>query len=148
MHIIRNDNHGFALIVPTPLVFHMSASRRLEYRFSSEISLVAGCMIFVASLFSFQHLTFFPDMRWMIGTQLLGQLFIMTVLGLASGVVVIVSSILIYEQPQHIRKFGVLIWIFSGISFFGSGGFIIGGILGVIGGFLAVTKGISFFGPK
>lgn len=126
----------------------MSVSKRLEYRFSSEISLVAGCLIFIASLFSFQHLTFFPDMRWMMGTQLLGHLFIMTVVGFVSGIVVIVSSILIYEQPQHIRKFGVLIWIFSGLSFFGSGGFIIGGMLGVIGGFLAVTKGIAFFGAK
>ncbi len=126
----------------------MSISKRLEYRFSSELSLVAGSLIFIASLFSFQHITFFPDIKWMIGPHLAGQLFVMTIIGLVSGVMVIISSIMIYEQPQHIRKFGVLIWIFSGLSFFGSGGFIIGGILGVIGGFLAVTKGITFFGSK
>lgn len=126
----------------------MSISRRLEYRFASEVSLVAGCLIFIASLFSFQHIAFFPEARWFVSQWLSEHLFAMTVVGLVSGVVVIASAITIYEQPQHIRKYGVLIWVFSGLSFFGSGGFIIGGILGVIGGFLAVTKGIAFFGSK
>ncbi|HJU13678.1 MAG TPA: hypothetical protein VJ792_04410 [Candidatus Nitrosotalea sp.] len=126
----------------------MSISKRLEYRFASEISLVAGCLIFIGALLSFQHINFLPEMRWMAGQQLLGQLFAMTLIGLVSGALVIVCAIVMYEQPQHIRKLGALIWIFSGLSFFGSGGFIIGGVLGVIGGFLAVTKGIAFFGPK
>ncbi len=126
----------------------MSISKRLEYRFASELSLVGGSLIFIAALFSFQHITLFPDIKWMIGPQLAGGLFIMTMTGLVSGVLVIISAVMIYERPQHIRKFGVLIWIFSGMSFFGSGGFIIGGMLGVIGGFLAVTKGITFFGSR
>ena len=126
----------------------MSISRSLEYRFASEISLIAGCLIFIASLFSFRHLTFFPDLMWMAGPQLMGHLFIMTTAGIVSGIVIIISAIIMYEQPRHIRKLGVLIWVFSALSFFGSGGFIIGGVLGVIGGFLAVTKGIIFFGSK
>lgn len=141
-------NHGFALILRRLKTHCMSASKRLEYRFASEISLVAGCLIFIASLFSFRHLTFFPDMKWMMGTQLVGHLFAMTIAGLVSGIIVIICSILIYEQPRHIRKLGTIIWVFSAISFFGSGGFIIGGVLGIIGGFLAVTKGITFFGPR
>ena len=101
----------------------------------------------IAVLLSAHH--FFPEARWIVGPWLEENLFAMTVVGFVSGVVVIVSAITIYEQPQHIRKYGVLIWVFSGLSFFGSGGFIIGGgILGVIGGFLAVTKGIAFFGSK
>lgn len=126
----------------------MSISKRLEYRFASEISLVAGALIFIAALFTLEHFTFFPDMRWMIGSQISGHLFIMSIVGLVSGIFIIISSIMIYEQPRHIRKLGVLIWGFAALSFFGSGGFIIGGILGVIGGFLAVTKGITFFGSK
>lgn len=126
----------------------MPISSRLEYRFASEISLAAGCLIFFAALLSFQHVTLFPEIRLLVGPQLSGYLFVMSMVGLASGVVVIISSIMIYEQPEHIRKLGVLIWVFSGLSFFGTGGFIIGGVLGVIGGFLAVTKGITFFGPK
>lgn len=131
-----------------PIHIHMSLSKSLEYRFAAELSLVAGALIFIASLFSFQHLTFFPDLRWMVGKQLFGHLFITTMVGLVSGAVIIISAVVMYEQPRHIRKLGVLIWIFSGLSFFGSAGFIIGGMLGVIGGFLAVTKGITFFGPK
>lgn len=84
----------------------------------------------------------------MAGQQILGQLFMITRVGLVSGALVIVCAVAMYEQPQHIRKLGALIWIFSGVSFFGSGGFMIGGILGVVGGFLAVTKGIAFFGSK
>lgn len=126
----------------------MSMSKRLEYRFASELSLVAGAIIFIAALFSLQHIAFFPDMRWMIGPQLSGQIFTTSMVGLVSGVFIIISAVAIHEQPKHIRKFGMLIWVFSGLSFFGSGGFIIGGILGVIGGFLAVTKGITFLGSK
>lgn len=126
----------------------MVASRRLEFRFASEISIAAGCLIFFAALLSLQHVTLFPELQLMIGPQLSGYLFVMSMLGVACGIVIIICSILIYEQPRHVRKLGVLIWIFSGVSFFGSGGFMIGGVLGVIGGFLAVTKGITFFGPK
>lgn len=84
----------------------------------------------------------------MAGQHLLSQLFLMTLIGLVSGILVIICAIAMYEHPQHIRKRGVFIWIFAGLSFFGSGGFIIGGVLGVVGGFLAVTKGIAFFGSK
>jgi hypothetical protein len=87
-------------------------------------------------------------MRWMMGPQLLGHAFITNIVGIVSGTMVIIAGIMIYVQPIYIRKWGVVIWVFASISFFGIGGFFIGGILGIIGGFLAVTKGITFFGFK
>ena len=123
-------------------------SKRLEYRFASELSLVSGAIILGAAVLSLRHVAFFPDMGWMAGSYLHGHVDITSLVGIASGVMVIIGAIMIYAQPLHIRKWGMLIWFFSGLSFFGIGGFIIGGILGIIGGFLAVTKGITFFGSR
>ena len=122
--------------------------KRLEYRFASELSLVAGIIILGAALLSLKHIAFFPDMGWMAGSYLHGHVDITSIVGIVSGTMVIIGAIMIYVQPLHIRKWGMLIWFFSSLSFFGIGGFIIGGILGIIGGFLAVTKGITFFGSR
>lgn len=122
--------------------------KRLEYRFASELSIVAGIIILGAALLSLKHIAFFPDMGWMAGSYLHGHVDITSIVGIVSGTMVIIGAIMIYVQPLHIRKWGMLIWFFSSLSFFGIGGFIIGGILGIIGGFLAVTKGITFFGSR
>ena len=87
-------------------------------------------------------------MGWMAGSYLQGHIEITSIVGIASGIMVIMGAIMIYVQPIHIRKWGMLIWFFSSLSFFGIGGFVIGGISGTIGGFLAVTKGITFFSSK
>ncbi len=123
-------------------------SKRLEYRFSSEISLISGAIILSAAILFLLHISFFPTMQWMMGPQLSNHVLITSIIGIVSGIMIITSGIMIYIQPLHIRKWGVLIWFFSSLSFFGSGGFFIGGILGIISGSLAVTKGITFFGSK
>ena len=123
-------------------------SKRLEYRFSSELSLVSGAIILSAAILFLLHISFFPTMQWMMGPQLSNQVLITSIIGIVSGIIVITSGIMIYVQPLHIRKWGLLIWVFSSLSFFGIGGFFIGGILGIIAGSLAVTKGMTFFGSK
>ena len=126
----------------------MSISKSLEYRFAAELSLVSGSIILGAAILYLRHITFLPDMMWMMGPQLTGHAFIANIVGIVSGLMVIIAGIMIYVRPIHIRKWGVVAWVFASISFFGIGGFFIGGILGIIGGFLAVTKGITFFGFK
>jgi hypothetical protein len=123
-------------------------SKRLEYRFSSELSLVSGAIILSASILFLLHISFFPTMQWMMGPQLSNQILITSIIGIVSGIMIIIGAIMIYAQPIHIRKWGVLIWFFASLSFFGIGGFFIGGILGIIAGSLAVTKGITFFDSK
>ncbi len=54
--------------------------------------------------------------------------------GLVSGLVVLGSGIMVRIHPEQSSVFGVLVLIFSVLSFFGSGGFVIGAILGMIGG--------------
>jgi hypothetical protein len=54
--------------------------------------------------------------------------------GLISGIIVLGSGVMVRIHPEQSTVFGVLILIFSVLSFFGSGGFVIGAILGIIGG--------------
>lgn len=60
-------------------------------------------------------------------------------IGLISGIVILVGAIMVYTQPSKASTWGALILIFSILGFFGMGGFFLGGILGVVGGILAMT---------
>ncbi len=59
--------------------------------------------------------------------------------GLVSGIVVIISGVMLRGNPSQRTLWGVLVVVFSCLSFFGFGGFIIGAILGIIGGIMALT---------
>jgi hypothetical protein len=54
--------------------------------------------------------------------------------GLICGIVVLGSGVMVRIHPEQSTVFGVLILIFSVLSFFGSGGFVVGAVLGIIGG--------------
>ncbi len=56
--------------------------------------------------------------------------------GIISGILV---TILLYAEPGRAYTWGVLILVFSALSFFGMGGFMLGALLGGVGGMLAVT---------
>ena len=58
--------------------------------------------------------------------------------GLVSGVIVLASSVLLLTVPDQRRTWGVLILVFSVLSFLGLGGFVVGAILGIVGGILAL----------
>jgi hypothetical protein len=60
-------------------------------------------------------------------------------IGLVSGIVILTGAAMIYVLPSKAPTWGLLVLIFSIISFFGMGGFFIGAILGTIGGILALT---------
>ena len=53
--------------------------------------------------------------------------------GLFCGSIVLFASIALRLMPRHRQTWGVLILVFSILSFFGFGGFIIGAVLGIIG---------------
>lgn len=58
--------------------------------------------------------------------------------GLVSGVIVLASAVLLLAVPNQTRTWGVLILVFSILSFLGLGGFVIGAVLGIVGGILAL----------
>ena len=60
-------------------------------------------------------------------------------IGLIAGIAVLVSAIMIYARPRSASTWGLLVLVFSILSFFGMGGFFIGAILGIVGGVLAMV---------
>ena len=58
--------------------------------------------------------------------------------GLVCGAIVLISAILLLTNSSQPRTLGVLILVFSVMSFLGLGGFVIGAILGIIGGILTL----------
>jgi len=59
--------------------------------------------------------------------------------GLISGAIVLGSGVMLQVNPNRRRAWGVLILVFSVLSFLGTGGFIVGAVLGIVGGILALT---------
>ncbi len=64
---------------------------------------------------------------------------VITLVGLISGVLMIVGAVMLKAKPQEHIMWGTVILIFSVISFVGMGGFFLGAVLGIIGGAFAVS---------
>jgi len=63
---------------------------------------------------------------------------LMGIFGLVSGAVVLVSSVMLLTRPSQTRTWSVLILVFSALSFIGMGGFVVGAVLGLVGGALVL----------
>ena len=53
--------------------------------------------------------------------------------GLVCGVIVTLSAVLLRLKPNQRQTWGILMLVFSILSFFGLGGFIAGAVLGIVG---------------
>ena len=58
--------------------------------------------------------------------------------GLISGIMVVVSAVMLQARPSQRRTWGVLMLVFSVLSFLGLGGFVVGAILGMAGGIMTL----------
>jgi uncharacterized protein DUF6114 len=56
------------------------------------------------------------------------------------GAILIVGGYLIYRKPENAGIWGIAILVASIVSLFGMSSFLIGSILGIIGGILALTR--------
>ena len=63
---------------------------------------------------------------------------LMGIFGLVSGAIVLVSSVMLLTNSGQPRTWSVLILVFSVLSFVGMGGFIVGAVLGIVGGALVL----------
>ena len=63
----------------------------------------------------------------------------LSLIGLMSGILVIIGAVMVNMRPEEHTSWGVIILVFSIISFLGTGGFFIGAILGIIGSALVVS---------
>jgi hypothetical protein len=58
---------------------------------------------------------------------------------LVSGVLVIIGGVMINVHPSQSSTWGITVLVFSIISFLGMGSFLIGAVLGIVGGALALS---------
>jgi len=110
------------------------------------ISLVAGILIMAGSIMGLLGFT------W-IGISITGMtalLLVWALLELICGLIVFMMAFVLYMLPKHTFPLGTVIIVFSVISlfFFGFGFFLIGLLLGVLGGALAVTWTPSWIYPS
>jgi len=61
------------------------------------------------------------------------------ILGLVFGILVLLGSIMLYAAPRQHVAWGVIVLVFSVASIVGLGGFIIGMVLGIVGGALGIA---------
>ena len=113
------------------------------------LSLVAGTLILVSAsmaiLWVYSGASLWGGMmgagRGMMGSMGFGTMVFggMATIGLISGIVVLVGAVLLRSRPREYATWGVLILVFSILSFLGMGGFFVGGVIGIVAGALALS---------
>lgn len=106
--------------------------------------MLSGVLLVAASVFilpnlNFSNLTTPPGLT-SAGMHALisGVVGVMGTFGLASGVIVLASAVMLLANMGQRKIWGILILVFSILSFIGLGGFIVGAILGIVGGILTL----------
>jgi hypothetical protein len=112
------------------------------------LSLVGGMLIIFGSILS---LLFFANfqispmggmrgdmMGWWGGAGFMGGWFF--AMPLIAGILVVVGAIMMNARPQETTTWGIIVLIFSIIGFTGMGLSILGAIIGIIGGIIALTR--------
>ena len=65
---------------------------------------------------------------------------VLSVAIITCGAIIVGLSVIMYKVPSTSRVLGAFVILFSVLSLLEMGGFLIGGILGIIGGVLALSK--------
>ncbi len=83
-------------------------------------------------------------MGWVWCNGMLGHftpVFLRPWFGVVTGIAVVVGAAMLYADPARARQWGLIIILASAISaFFGMGG-LLAGLLGIVGGALAISAG-------
>jgi hypothetical protein len=74
------------------------------------------------------------DVGWMPGFLLA-----FSAVGLVSGAAVVTAAYMLYNKPSQAQTWGTIVLVFAVVSLLSAGGFIIGALLGIVGGLLALT---------
>ncbi len=124
----------------------MEMKSALEYpNLPSVLALVGGALIVLVdvilltiSIVILPHLNYtnFQSPRGYIGSPgsiAAGFVGAIAIFGLICGTIVSISAVLIRLKPAQRQTWGILVLVFSILSFFGFGGFIAGAILGIVG---------------
>ena len=107
------------------------------------LSLIAGILIVSNTVLLGVAATWFPGVIPTLPGSTAndtGVLFRLAIVGLICGVLVLLGAIMLRLKPANKKAWGILIVVFSIPSVITGGGFIIGFILGIIGGALALSR--------
>ncbi|MDG7047195.1 MAG: hypothetical protein JRN53_06390 [Nitrososphaerota archaeon] len=110
------------------------------------VSLIAGALMIASStIMMIISLYLTLPARYYYGPMMFGgyggpffMFGFMALFGLISGIVVTVSALMLRKSVDY-TVWGILIIVFSIFSFFGMGGFVVGAVLGIVGGALALS---------
>jgi len=112
------------------------------------LSLASGIIIIFGSMMYwlfFANMQIFPmggmmggGMGWWTSSGFAGGWFFL--LPMVAGIMVLVGAIMINTRPQDTRVWGIIVLVFSIIGFTGMGFSILGAILGIIGGVIALSE--------
>lgn len=105
------------------------------------LSLVGGLLILLGGVVS----VFWLSWMWsgMMGHMMMGWPGMglgFPLIGLVSGLMVLIGAFMLSSRPRERAAWGTLIIVFSVTGLLGGGGLLIGSILGIIGGALALTQ--------
>ncbi|MEM4573414.1 MAG: DUF6114 domain-containing protein [Candidatus Caldarchaeum sp.] len=117
------------------------------------LSLVGGVLILSGALLGFVRWVVWGGMMWswngwggmmcpgcgMMGWWTPWAWTAFSSLGLVSGILVTVGALMLQTRPQQANTWGSIILAFSAISLISMGGFVVGALLGIIGGILAIA---------
>ena len=109
------------------------------------LSLVGGILLILGSiliglLYSHFQTWMSGMMGGMMGTMMGGWFF---GIPLIAGILVILGAVMMNLRPQETTLWGIIVLVFSVLGFTGMGLCIIGAIIGIIGGAMAISKGTS-----
>jgi len=112
------------------------------------LSIIGGALMLLGGSMALMMLTYYDENSGMMG----GYRHMMNGLGfpyglmsglmlvsLVSGVLLIIGAVMINIHPSQSSTWGIIVLVFSIISFLGMGGFLIGAVLGIVGGALALS---------
>ncbi len=71
---------------------------------------------------------------------MMGGFYYLPVIGVVSGLVVLYSAHTLSGKPKESSTWGMMILIFSATGLISGGGFLIGSLLGIVGGLLVLSK--------
>jgi len=118
------------------------ASATTESRVSSAafaLALASGVIIIFGGIMPWLFLANFQasPMGGMMGGMMGGWLF---PLSLVAGAMVLFGAIMMNARPQETQIWGVIVLVFAIVGFTGMGFSILGAILGIIGGIIALSE--------
>jgi hypothetical protein len=103
------------------------------------LSFAGGLLVLVSGISTLLIGSFMSSVSLLPGLAIGAIIIAAGAWGIICGLVMLIGSYLIMKRPRTAHTlWGILIFVFALTSYFGGGGFFIGGILGIAGGLMAV----------